>query len=367
MKGQKMRNEDEETLERVSSEEEDAESSPASFEVITYPADYTLEGIVAKYRKGSIFIPGFERKFVWTINQASRLIESFLLGLPVPAIFLYLEPETNKFVMIDGQQRLLSIYYFMEGYFGEPNRGNRAEFQLKGLNKSSPFYEKKYENLKESNEAAFNKLNDSVLRAFIVKQIDPEGSSSVFHIFERLNTGGTPLVGQEIRNCIYHGEFKELLAELNNNKGWREIFGKQEPDKRQRDVELILRFFALYCNSQKYGKPMKDFLSNFMSDNRHGRIISIEDARRLFDDTVSLIRGTLGPRPFHFKSGLNAAAFDCVSIAFAKNRHSIPHDLKDRFSKLKAEGSFLKSIEDGTTDEVVVARRIMLSENKLFG
>lgn len=102
-------------LEVVESEELDLDSAPSRYEIVTYPADFTLENLVAKYRKGQIRIPGFQRKFVWRLPQASKLIESFLLGLPVPSVFLYTDPEDNTLQVIDGQQRLLSVVYFFEG------------------------------------------------------------------------------------------------------------------------------------------------------------------------------------------------------------------------------------------------------------
>lgn len=100
-----------EGMEVNDSENEDLESAPISYEVVTYPADFTLEGLVQKYRKGNLVVPGFQRNFVWNIKQSSRLIESFLLGLPVPSIFLFTEESRNDQLVIDGQQRLMSLVY----------------------------------------------------------------------------------------------------------------------------------------------------------------------------------------------------------------------------------------------------------------
>src|SRR5580704_3452807 len=98
-------------IEKVDSEEQDSEYSPARYEIVTYPADYTLSGIVAKLKKNEIIVPPFQRSFVWSLSQSSKLIESFLLGLPVPPIFLYVQPDGNLLV-VDGQQRLKTIGYF---------------------------------------------------------------------------------------------------------------------------------------------------------------------------------------------------------------------------------------------------------------
>ena len=259
-------------IESIASEKDDQETSPASYEVVTYPADFTLEVLVGKLKgQGNqapeIQIPGFQRKFVWTQVQASKLIESFLLGLPVPPIFMYTDKD-NLQMVVDGQQRLRSIGYFFEGYFGPEDRGRRPVFRLVGLNEKSPYLGKTCKELEETDPSVYRKLKDGVLRAFIIKQLNPKDNTSVFHVFERLNTGGTLLKGQEIRNCVYAGELNDLLNDLNSNSSWREIFGKNK-DKRQRDIELILRFLALLHDSKHYEKPMKDFLSEFMKGHQH--------------------------------------------------------------------------------------------------
>ena len=352
-------------LEVIQSEIDDQDTVPASYDIVTYPADYTLEGLVGKLNK-TIIIPGFQRKFVWNVKQASRLIESFLLGLPVPAIFLYSDPRTGKFLVVDGQQRLLSVSYFFEGYFGEPDRrGNRAIFKLQGLNENSPYSQLTYQDLR-SDEAAYNRLNEAVLRAFIVKQLRPEGRSSIYHIFERLNTGGTQLVGQEIRNCVYHGLFNDLLISINKNREWRTIFGKPTEDKRMRDVELILRFLALYYMVSSYHKPMKEFLSEFMEKHKRDDLNSLSVYRQLFEETTKAIYECLGQHPFHIKAGLNVAAFDGVYVAFARNLQKIPADISDRYKALIDNPSFLELVSSATTDEDVVRERLKLVERELF-
>lgn len=351
-------------LEEIESEELDLESTPATYEVITYPADFTLEGLVSKYRKGSMTVPGFQRNFVWNIKQASRLIESFLLGLPVPAIFLFTDEVNNEQLVIDGQQRLMSVVYFFDGYFDDADKGGRRKvFKLTGLNEKSPYYNKTYADLEESDQAAFNKLNDSVLRAFVVKQLTPNGNTSVYHIFERLNTGGTQLVGQEIRNCVYHGPFNNLLCELNKHENWRKIFGNNSPHKRQKDVELILRFFAFFEKGGEYERPIKDFMSNFMRENQH---ISEEKKARfssLFKTTCDEIIAHLGDKPFHIWSGLNVAVFDSVFTTLAKS--GFPYDLATRFEGLKNDEDFVKGVRGATADESIVERRMSLARQYL--
>ena len=120
-------------LELIPSETDDYIASPSEYEIATYPADYTLSGLYEMWKQGDIQIPKFQRQFVWKQVQAAKLIESFLVGLPVPAIFLYTERKSQKFLVIDGQQRLKSIFYFFDGYFSEDDQENRKVFRLKAL------------------------------------------------------------------------------------------------------------------------------------------------------------------------------------------------------------------------------------------
>lgn len=351
-------------FERIKSEEEDAESAPPDYQINTYPADFTLEVLYQKWLAGDIEIPKFQRQFVWRQNQASKLIESFLIGLPVPAVFLYTERTTQKYLVIDGQQRLRSVFYYFEGYFGEKKNGQRDVFSLTGLSAKSKYDKKEFKELSAPDQ---RKLRNCVLRSFIVQQLNPDDDdTSMFHVFERLNTGGTFLANQEIRNCVYRGNFGELLQELNVLPDWRSLIGKELVDSRQRDIELILRFFALLDRAH-YEKPMKDFLSRFMKKNAVLKDTVREQFRQLFADTCKAVRGALGPKPFHIRRGLNSAVFDCVMVSFAHHLASIPNDVKARYDRMLAdEAGFLSKVSAGTTDEEVVKDRMARADKGLF-
>lgn len=356
-----------EGIERVESELLDAESTQAEYEISTYPADFTLEGLSEKLRTGEILIPPFQRKFVWSVAQASRLIESFLLGLPVPPVYLFTEKESEKLLIIDGQQRLRSISYYFEGFFGEETRGRRPVFRLTSLNERSRWAERSYADLEKYDEPSARKLRNQVLRSFIIKQIDPRDDTSIYHIFERLNTGGTTLAGQEIRNCIYHGRFNDLLMELNRNTSWRAIFGRRAPDTRLRDVELILRFLALSESSPSYGKPMKDFLSRFMSRHRNAPSEILKSFADRFAEVAAIVNNELGPKPFHVRAGLNAATFDAVFVALARGATYTPGELRARYRLLIANEDFIKATTSGTTDVETVRARFALASRALVG
>jgi uncharacterized protein with ParB-like and HNH nuclease domain len=364
-----------ELFERIASEQYDSEVSLQGYEILSYPADFTLEVLVGKWKKEEIKIPPLQRRFIWSQVRASKLIESFLMGLPVPPVFFYQERGTNKLLVVDGQQRLRSIVYFFAGKFGESDsKEGQVPFTLAGLSERSPYFETTYQKLRDGNEEAFNKLNNSVLRSFVVKQIDPQDDTSIFQIFERLNTGGVILQGQEIRNCIYDGTFNDSLNELNKYVPWRKIFGSPE-DKRKRDIELILRFLALFYSRKTYEKPMKQFLNTFMKVNRRALADKIAEFENLFRSTCDAVIAALGEKPFHIHTGLNAAVYDSIFTVFAGNLDTFAADystdksrskLRERFEELTKNPAYIKLTSTGTTDEDIIPKRIKKAEKALF-
>ena len=351
-------------LEPITSEDEDYESAPPDYRISTYPADFTLEGLHKKWKDSEIRIPEFQRSFVWKQVQASKLIESFLVGLPVPAVFFYTEQKSQYNFVIDGQQRLKSVFYFLEGFFGEETQGQRRVFRLNGLSPKSRFTGKTFEELADADK---RKLKNAVLRSFIIQQLDPEDDTSNYHIFERLNTGGTLLTNQEIRNCVFAGSFIKLMSdELNRLTAWRNLLGKEEIDTRKKDIELLVRFFAMRDISA-YDKPMKDFLSKFMKKNRDPEQNVLKKSEELFQRTCSAVLEALGVKPFHIRAGLNAAVFDATMVAFSKHLDSIPKDIATRYKRLIEDKGFDDNTKQATTDVDTVKKRFDKAEEVLFG
>lgn len=278
---------------------------------------------------------------------------------------------------MDGQQRLKSIVYFFSGLFGDPEdielNGKPGKtkdlppFKLLGLDEKSPYFEKSYQYLKEKDVPAYNKLRGAVLRSFVMKQIFPEDDTSIFQVFERLNTGGMILQPQEIRNCVLYGKLNDQIKELNRHTSWRQIVGKRSPDKRMRDVELILRFFALFHNLDKYEKPMKQFLNTYMKSNRNPGDTKRAEFATLFTRTADTVVKYLGERPFSIHRGLNVAVYDAVFTGFAKNINKLDRsrvskvqirEVKAKYSRLLRNKNFIKWTVRATTDTDVVKKRV---------
>ena len=350
-------------LEPVSSEDEDYISAPADYTIASYPADFTLEVLHRKWDASEIVIPEFQRSFVWKQIQASKLIESFLVGLPVPPVYLYTERDSQNSIVIDGQQRLKSIFYFFDGFFGEEVSGKKPVFRLIGLSPDSRFSGKTYSDLSCNDQ---RRLKNAVLRSFFVQQLDPSDDTSMYHIFERLNTGGTLLANQEIRNCVYHGHLVEHIAKLNEVPEWRDILGRPKPDTRKKDIELLVRFLAMR-DLAGYQKPMKDFLTKFMRKNKDAPRESLNKAGENFQNTCTQLTKALGTKPFHIRSGLNVAAADAVMVAFSNHLGAVPSDIGERYKMLLNNEKFDGNTRYGTTDVDTVRERFTTANDVLFG
>ena len=322
--------------------------------ITSYGADYPVDMLIKRLKNNNIRIPKFQRGFVWTDKQASRFIESLLLGLPVPGIFFSKDTESADLLVIDGQQRLKTLQFFYEGYFKE------KVFRLKDVQKR--FEDKTYNELDSDDRL---RLDDSIIHATIVKQEEPtEDNSSIFMIFERLNTGGMLLQPQEIRSAIYQGEFVELLDSLNKHPNWRNIYGNIS--KRMKDQEFILRFFAFYLFREHYQKPLKGFLNTYMSQNRHLKLHNERILSDLFVRTVNYISEVLGKKAFRPKRAINASVFDSIIVGVAdmlNKKEKLPTNKKflSAYYRLINNPDYIISTTDATSDEPVVEKRMNLA------
>lgn len=340
---------------------------PYNFEITSYGADYDAEGLVKRMKRGDIIVPtfdpgieetasgivGFQRRYVWRRPQADRFIESLLLGLPVPGIFLVKEPDGTHLVL-DGQQRLKTL----EGYYRGVLEGK--EFKLETVQER--FKGRGYDDLDDGDR---RRIDDAIIHATVVRQDTPtEDQESVYLIFERLNTGGTTLQPQEIRSALYHGKFAGLLRTLNEDPDWRAIYGK--PSERLKDQEMILRFFAMLYFGRTYNRPMKVFLNRYMATNRNLERQSEGELGSAFRDTVAALRAAKGDRVFRLAAAINAAIFDSVMTGVAKRLESRRIQdsvaLATAYDTLVQDESYLNAVSRSTADEDSVKTRLDRAE-----
>lgn len=343
-------------IEDVRTDQGDVEVAPLGYVISSYGADYTVDGLVKRMRDESVYVPEFQRGFVWDVKDASRFVESLLLGLPVPSIFLSKEADTGKLLVVDGQQRLLSLRYFYDGIW-EPNK---REFALRGVDPT--FEGRTYKKLRAEDR---RRLDDAILHVTIFKQDEPsEDLSGIYQVFERLNSGGKKLTPQEIRSAVHHsGGMRKLLEELNANHDWRAIYGQE--DGRMRDQELVLRFLAFYYDSDKYKSPLVWFLNSFMGRHKDLDTEEAADMRKVFSDTIHTVHEVIGAGAFRPIRALNAAVFDSVMVGLARRlkRAPITHldEFKAKYEDLLKNRDFLDACGRGTAGEERVKTRIGLA------
>ena len=208
------------------------------------------------------------------------------------------------------------------------------------------------------------RLDDAQLRASIITQDQPtEDNSSIFHVFERLNTSGVSLTPQGIRAAIYHGAFSGLLKDMNKNSIWREIYGPE--NKFMRDQELILRFFAFYYNASSYETPMKEFLNKFMARNRDLSKYSGEQLSSLFTESIATVYKAAGKRAFRPSRAINTAVFDAVMVGIAKRLEkgtiTSSSNLISRYNELLSNDKFLEITQHSTGHPTNVEQRLQIA------
>ena len=346
--------------------DETAENIPFTYAITAYGADLPVDGILKRISEGDIFVPlfslpatgepsppRFQREYVWSKQQADRFVESLLLGLPVPGIFLVKE-DSGRHLVLDGHQRLETLMRFWKNdWEGDGFALEAVQDRLQG---------RTYETLEPRDR---RRLIDSLIHATIVRQDEPsEDLSSIYLIFERLNSGGTSLQPQEIRVALYHGEMVDLLLELNAHPSWRTLFGRRS--RRLKDMELILRFLALFEGSEAYGRPMKGFLNAYLGHRRKPSDALKTEYRDLFTATADAILQGVGPKAFKPQNSVNAAVVDAVMVGVARRiraRGPIKKtgSLKRAYTRLLDNKRFLFAISRATADEENVQTRLAMA------
>lgn len=333
---------------------------PLRYSIMSYGADYPVDGLVERMKNGEISLPEFQRSFVWNQTQASRFIESLLLGLPVPGIFMFREPASQRLIVVDGHQRLRSLRSFFEDDFrGKGFALSGVIESLKGL---------RYETLPHRDRRV---LDNSILHATIFQQLHPTGGKdSIFEVFERLNTTGVPLSQQEIRECIYRGPFNELLNELNKGDAWRKIYKKD--NDRARDKELILRFFAFKHYGATYTRPLKHFLNKYMESNARPSSEWIDQRRLEFGKVTALAAQWLPSEAFRRGRTVrvNSAITDAMLVGLSrrldKGTISREGSLESIAIQLRDSQSF-RDVTDRSTTAVAAVKGRIEQATQVFG
>lgn len=356
---------DKETVYKINEQLDDTDFIEASdFIDSIYPANYSNEeldikenhiqvvSLIRKNAQGKIVVPEFQRNQVWKQQQKSRFIESLILNIPVPPFYISQDLEGGM-IIVDGLQRSTAIFEFLSD-----------SYQLVGLEALPQLNGKSYKDLDETLKA---RIEDRELLLYILKPTVP--MSIVYDIFNRINSNGTPLTRQEIRNCIYIGKATKLLAKLSESEMFKKATDNGLPSLRMKDREAILRFFA-FSNSNaliEYKGDLDDFLGRAM---RRINRMSDDDIRSLekrFLRAMELTFDFFGNNNFRLPTSLsrgrlNIALLEVVSTFFDQNPEPVLVAKKDfivnkYYKELLNDNEFRDSIRVSTNSEKNVNTR----------
>ena len=375
----------------MDADESESDSYPIDqYDLVSTPNDFNVKTIVDFIDSGVVVIPGFQRNFVWDIRRASRLIESLIVGLPVPQIFLY-EQGREKHLVIDGQQRLMSIYYFVKERFPRKDKLPTLRSMLQGqstipedilldddyfggfrlnLPENIPgqpnrFHGRLYSSLDDDHQRSFYLRT---IRNTVVRQVAPAGDDAMYEIFNRLNSGGMNLTPQEIRRCMFDSKFYDLLYKTNTEKRWRDLVGAQVPDIHMKDVEILLRGFAMLMQGDTYRPSMVKFLNGFSKQARSFHGEELTHLQSLLDSFLSSCKA-LPSDAFHSIQGrFSPMIFESVFVAICDEPYMKGQQVEgeirlDSLNTLKSDPDFRNATLSRTTAALNVNQRLSRAKN----
>ena len=328
--------------------------------------DVTVEELVRRVQQSRIEIsPVYQRQFRWGSDRQSKLIESILLGIPVPPLFMatnHTPEERVQWEVVDGLQRLLTLVNFI----GDDKSRNVAKL------KEEPLCLEKLEKLKSFNHNTFQDLPEDIRTSFYdrpVKVIVLNDKSDLqvrFDLFERLNTGGVVLTDQEVRECVYRSPFMDLLADLANSPEFKTVVKLPKASwKDGTPEEYALRFFAYLERYKNFEHSVKDFLNDFTK--YASKQNNIEEKRNIFKNTF-LFLSHVFPDGLKTRKGMTPVnLFEGVSVGAAlalKKKKSIKTDISTKW----IASDKLRSLTTGATNSRTrVAGRIEFCRDKFLG
>lgn len=308
--------------------------------------------------------PEYQRRLVWDKNKKSLFIESLLLNIPIPPIFLY-EWEYSRYEVMDGQQRLSSIIDFYEN-----------KFKLSGLEQWSDLNGKTFSELPPLLKRALDRRRISAIVILAESASDDETRNKLRRfVFERLNTGGQKLNAHELRNCLFAGPFNDLVIELAGNDLFDDLWEipryrdniragqisrkllENSLYRRMTDCEIVLRFFAFRQKSHVKG-AVKKILDDCMIRNKNVSLGQIDEYRNIFISRLEAAYEIFGERTFRLidqngKTRLSQPLFDAVMIAIDREFNLVPVLANKRVELIS---SLDEKLEDTKTYELVVGK-----------
>lgn len=315
-------------------------------------ADKTVRQLRIDRDDGYLIVrPDYQRRSVWDRAKKTRLIESALLRIPLPAIYMS-EEDDGKCSVIDGQQRLTAFFEFID-----------SERGFKLLSDNESLDGKKFADLSGIQQRT---IHNCPLRTItFLKGAD---KNLKYEIFERLNSGAVSLRAQEMRNCVYHGPYNKLLHDLSVDRDYRTLMEFDKPHPRMWDVELVLRFAAFYFQPyMRYRPPIKQFLDGEMLERRNMPDEQQKELKGAFKKACRLSYSLLGENAFlryvsgndenrsgHWESAFNVSLYDILMGEFARRdmnlvMGNLPIIKEALLQLMTTDGEFIDSITKSTS------------------
>lgn len=352
--------------------EKESEYKPIAFweqkqrELVTSVVDYNLSTLTDLVNNGDINLkPDYQRRDRWSEEKKSQLIESFLMNVPIPPIFLS-EDAYGQYSVIDGRQRLTAIADFI----------NNA-FSLIGLEVFSDINHKKFRDLPSRLQTVIR--TRPILRSVIIlRQSDPDIK---YEVFRRLNTGGVKLNAQEIRNSVYAGDLNAAIVKLSETKSFQQMIGIINPNtstlyQEMGDVELVLRFAAFRKTWRSFNGGIVRNLDRFMDENKHMTGDEIENIKKDFLETLEKVKLCFGNYSFRrwrpdvqkWRNQILAAAYDTQMLAlreFTMNELNGKLDaIQEEYKKMFLNEEFQKALGASTPEYFIQRVQIFIDAIK---
>lgn len=303
----------------------------------------------------------FQRNFVWKEDRASQLIESVIMNVPIPPLY-FAEEENGKWLVIDGLQRLNALKRFYEN-----------EYPLKGMEILKELDKLKYKDLPPK---AKDLLNDGLLRINVIKK--DSHPDIKYDIFMRLNKGAVSLNYQELRNCLYRGNFNDEMKSLAEYREYLKILNLKKPHERYQDVEFAIRYFAIKDNLRilpdgryevdNYNGKMVNFLNDYMDSKKALTKEEVVHYRPEFESLIKKVLAVFDPNeafrdPLQTHSRINRPIAEFVLLSFSETPIDVLEQKSGEIKKLLREmlendEEFKKSISQRTSDKDIVNFRI---------
>lgn len=327
---------------------------PRERKLVTQPFDFIVSSLEQQIRDASLILQdSFQRRRVWDDTKASRLIESLLLNVPIPVCY-FAELDDGTYSVIDGQQRLTSIYRYLTNVFG-----------LNALRVRPELNRKRFVELDTADQRL---IRTRTIRCIAIqKESHPEIR---FDVFERLNSGAVRLNPQELRNCTYRGKLNSLIRELCEHKTFQDIRGASGVDKRMGDAELILRFMAFHFCAAEYKGIFAPFLDEYLKRGTRMAQVDLDVHRQVFLDTVEKVKVVFGNTAFRrFDEGgnperqVNRAIFDVVMLSFARMDRDVLEAKREQIVEAlrrlsQEDDAFIDAIIQATRDRKRINTRL---------